>query len=200
LSTNIELFPLARALCHLRGPWRTLTVNKITTTPLLFVQRLSDGRRLRTADLLDFSSSIGFVPYPKAELLDFATRIFEQAESSRRICTALRFVPVALQAAGEISDRMAAALVASFARRKAQRSPLEESLALRTVVDFLRTPSPIVKYLEAMMNEYRGCPGFWHLPPPLLWQPPRRINARVQSDREGGIVTILKAKRPSRSF
>jgi hypothetical protein len=96
LLTNIELFPLARALCHLRGPWCTLTVNKITMNLLLFIQTLSDGRRLRRADLLDFSSSIGFVPYPKAELLDFATRISYQAESARRICTALRFVLVAL--------------------------------------------------------------------------------------------------------
>jgi hypothetical protein len=42
--------------------------------------------------MLDFSSSIGFVPCPKAGLLDFATRIFDQAESAGRICTSWRFV------------------------------------------------------------------------------------------------------------
>jgi hypothetical protein len=42
------------------------------------------------------------IAYPKVELVDCATRIFFQAESTRRMRTALRLLNVALKSVGEI--------------------------------------------------------------------------------------------------
>jgi hypothetical protein len=100
-----------------------------------------DGRKLHKRDLLDISSSVGMIAYPRVELVDFATR------------TALRFLNVALKSGGEISEGMATSLVKGFPRRKVHVSLSEASLILRTMAEFLRSPKPI--------HDWRGWPTLY---------------------------------------
>jgi hypothetical protein len=201
-SSKLEPFPFDRSLAYLRGPWRHLALLQIATNPLLFIQTLSDGRRLHKSDLLDFASSIGIVPYPKAVLVDFATRIFYQAESEARIRNALRLVNVALKAAGEVSETLANALVASFARRKAKTSVVEVSLVLRTMADFLRTPKPLDRYLAGMLDDWRGYPllyGNFHVVHLRFFSrvADEAIPGYYAMDEERHIATVLEGERPS---
>jgi hypothetical protein len=75
-SAQTEPFTISRALASLRDHSQILAFSKISANPRLFIQTMCDGRKLHKRDPLDISSSVGMIAYPKAELADFATRIF----------------------------------------------------------------------------------------------------------------------------
>jgi hypothetical protein len=148
------------------------------------------------------ASTIGIVPYPKTELLHFATGIFYQSESEPRIRNALRLVNVALKAAGEISETVANALVTSFTRRKAKTSLMEVSLVLKTMADFLKSVKPVAKFLTDMLDDWRGCPllyGSFHVVYLRFFSSiaDDAIPGSYAMDEERHMATVLKSKRPS---
>jgi hypothetical protein len=203
LSTNLEPFPLPIALTYLRGPWRQLALARIATNPSRFIQGLIHGRKLHKTDLLAFSSSIGFVQYPKNELIAFVTKLFYDSEKRPRIRMALRVLNVALKATGEVSDSLATDLIASFLQRKATTSLMEISLIMRTMAEFMKSPQTLLKYLKTMLETFRGCPslqGNFHIVHLRFFAclPDETMPGYYAQAEELTIAEYLKANRPSR--
>jgi hypothetical protein len=155
MHSSDTTFSLGDALFHLRGPWRSLALAKVSANPSSFVQFVSTAGRLRKSDILSFCSSVDTVGYPRTTVTNLAVILFYEAQHRPRIRAALRLLNVSVAAAGGFSAELATSVLSSIRSRQESVSLMELTYTLRLICDVLHSSAEFSGYLDRLLRDWR---------------------------------------------